>query len=106
MAKPAGGSLSWILWVVLTMAIGGYLAAGMLWKGAASHPLLDPARAMLLPGQTTHGHYQIELACESCHTSAFGGRESIQESCERCHGAELKHAGDKHPSSKFTDPRN
>lgn len=106
MAKPAGGSISWILWIVLTVAIGGYLAAGMLLKSAAGNPLLEPARKLLLPGKTTHGHYQIELACESCHSSAFGGREALQQSCERCHGAELKHAGDKHPASKFTDPRN
>jgi hypothetical protein len=106
MAKPGGRRIFWILWGVLSVSIGGYLAAGMLWKGAANHPLLSPARAMLLPGKTTHGHYQIELACESCHKSAFGDREALQESCERCHGQELKDAVDKHPRSKFTDPRN
>lgn len=106
MAKSTGGAITWILWIVLTVAIGGYLAAGMLMKSAASNPLLKPARTVFLPGQTSHGHYQMELACESCHVSAFGGRAALQESCERCHGQELKDAVDKHPRSKFTDPRN
>jgi len=104
MAKPV--RISWIVWGILTMAIGGYLAAGLLLKSSANNPLLAPARAAFLPGETTHGHYQIELACESCHVSKFGGREKIQEACENCHGKELKDAGDKHPQSKFTDPRN
>jgi hypothetical protein len=85
---------------------GGLLAAGLLSKSAATSPLLAPARQMFLPGKTSHGHYQIELACESCHQSPFGGREALQTSCERCHGKELKDAEDKHPRSKFTDPRN
>lgn len=106
MAKSTGHKLSWILWGLFTVIIGGYLAAGMLLKSAANNPLLAPARAMLLPGKTTHGHHQIELACESCHIGAFTDREKIQESCENCHGRELKDAGDKHPRSKFTDPRN
>ncbi len=106
MAKPARRKIFWIWWGVLSMAVSGYLAAGLLMKSAASNPLLTPARSMFLPGKTSHGHYQIELACESCHVSAFSGREKIQEACERCHGQELKDAVDKHPRSKFTDPRN
>jgi len=96
----------WILWGALSVAVGGYLATGLLAQSAATNPLLSPARQMFLPGNTSHGHYQIELACESCHGSPFGGREALQESCERCHGQELKDAVDKHPRSKFTDPRN
>jgi hypothetical protein len=23
---------------------------------------------MFLPGETSHGHYQIELSCDSCHS--------------------------------------
>ena len=88
------------------MAIGGYLAAGLLHKGAAGNALLAPARSMLLPGKTTHGHHQIELACETCHETPFGGREAMQKACVNCHGAELKAANDTHPLTKFTDPRN
>jgi hypothetical protein len=87
------------------VAIGGYLAAGLS-KQAASSLLLSPARSMLLPGKTTHGHHQIELACESCHSKPFAGRETVQDACVGCHGAELKAANDTHPLAKFTDPRN
>lgn len=106
MAKPAKRRITWVLWAVLSVTIGAYFAAGLLMKSAAGSALLAPARAMFLPGKTSHGHYQIELACESCHASAFGGSEVLQNACERCHGEELKDAIDKHPRSKFTDPRN
>jgi hypothetical protein len=106
MANSKSRRTYWIWWGVLSVAVGGYLSVGMLSKGAAGNPLLAPARQALLPGKTSHGHYQIELACESCHASRFGGREGLQQSCERCHGQELKDAVDKHPRSKFTDPRN
>jgi hypothetical protein len=106
MANPAGRRIFWIWWGIASVASGGYLTLGLLAKSAATHPLLTPARGMFLPGKTSHGHYQIELACESCHASPFGGREALQASCERCHGQELKDAVDKHPRSKFTDPRN
>jgi hypothetical protein len=105
MAKPAR-RIYWVWWGVLSVCVGGYLTAGLLMKSAAGNPWLTPARSLFLPGKTSHGHYQIELACESCHVTPFGGREALQESCERCHGQELKDAGDKHPRSKFTDPRN
>lgn len=106
MAKSKSRRIFWIWWGALTLTLGGYLSAGMLMKSAATNPLLAPAREFFLPGRTTYGHYQIELACESCHKSPFTGREGLQESCERCHGQELKDAVDKHPRSKFTDPRN
>lgn len=60
-------------------------------------------RGAFLPGQTTHGHYQIELACNQCH-EPWGG--VTQGSCEGCHSEELERADDSHPKSKFTDPRN
>jgi hypothetical protein len=97
---------AWILWAVLSVAVGGYLAAGLLAKSAPNNRFLATARSMLLPGQTTHGHHQIELVCEACHGNPFGGKAALQEACTRCHGAELKEADDKHPLSKFTDPRN
>ena len=106
MAKPAGRKFYWLAWGLLSVTIAGYLSLGLFSKRAATHPLLAPARLAFLPGPTSHGHYQIELACESCHTTPFGGREGLQASCERCHGQELKDAVDKHPRSKFTDPRN
>lgn len=88
------------------MAIGSYLAYGLLNKEAATQPLFAKARTLLLPGQTSHAHHQIELACEACHTDPFGGPEVIQEACVGCHDAELTEADDSHPASKFDDPRN
>lgn len=96
----------WIAWGVLTLVIGGYLALGLVSKRAANNPLIASARLLFLPGKTSHGHYQIELKCEACHTDAFGGKDALQDACVKCHGAELKEADDKHPKSKFTDPRN
>lgn len=61
------------------------------------------ARGMLLPDATTTGHYQIELACGSCHTPFAGVRN---DACLACHGEELTAADDSHPPGKFTDPRN
>ncbi len=71
-----------------------------------TYSLSGSTRTLYLPGPTTDGHYQIELACEACHAEAFGDREALQKSCVRCHAAELKEAEDSHPETKFTDPRN
>lgn len=63
-------------------------------------------KTVFLPGETTHGHHQIEMACAACHTDPLGGGDVLQDACMNCHGAELKVADDSHPKSKFTDPRN
>ena len=86
--------------------MGALLATGLLYERSASLPVLASARALLLPGPTTHGHHQIELACESCHGRPFGGAQPLQEACVNCHGAALKEGDDKHPAAKFNDPRN
>lgn len=87
-----------LLWLGLTLAIAGYLGYPLLVK--------DQDRRVFVPGDTSHGHYQIEMACDSCHARSFGGAEVLQDACINCHGAELKQAKDSHPKSKFTDPRN
>jgi hypothetical protein len=92
-----GSTALWIAWVV---------GVGVLSAGLAYQLLGAEDRSLFLPGATTSGHHQIELACESCHVEAFGGGELIQEACVDCHGAELERANDTHPRSKFTDPRN
>ena len=61
---------------------------------------------IFLPGKTSYGHYQIELACSVCHTGSFTNRDEMQQACMNCHKAELDMANDSHPKSKFTDPRN
>ena len=80
-------------WGIVPLGLSVYLALSF-WS---EH------RAMFLPGQTTAGHYQIELACQACHTPFAGVKQSA---CLDCHAAELERANDSHPSSKFTDPRN
>ena len=72
----------------------------------APFQMLAIDRSLFLPGETTDGHYQIEIRCEQCHTENFSDVSTIQDSCTGCHAAELKRADDSHPRSKFTDPRN
>lgn len=86
----------WVYWVVISLLITGYLV----------YRLYDEDKTIYSPGAMSHGHYQIEMACASCHTDSFGGGEVIQEACVNCHGAELKAVDNSHPKSKFTDPRN
>lgn len=87
----------WIIWVLFSFVLSAYYAYALVGGGS---------KESFLPGETTHGHYQIELACGACHGDGFEGEEAIQKSCVRCHGAELKAVKDSHPKSKFTDPRN
>ncbi len=90
-------ALLWTLWIVLVTPVGILGVVVIVYGGN---------RSIFLIGQTTSGHHQIELACDACHTSIFGGAEVLQNACVSCHGAELKEARDSHPQSKFTDPRN
>lgn len=86
----------WVLWGLSAMTLGGYFGSS----------LVGEDRGIFLPGETTDGHYQIEIACDACHTSPFSSREEIQAACEGCHLEALEEARDSHPKSKFTDPRN
>lgn len=87
----------WLLWIMLSGLAGAFVLATIVYGGH---------RSFLLIGKTTAGHHQIELACDSCHTSVFGGQEILQNACVNCHGAALKAENNSHPLSKFTDPRN
>lgn len=82
----------WI-WGILSIAASAYLG----------YSLYQEDREVFLPGITTHGHHQIELACETCHTEFMGVKN---DACTGCHAEELKLANDSHPKVKFTDPRN
>lgn len=86
----------WLLWIIISAALLGYLSY-QLW--------ISDEQSEFLIGDSTYGHYQIELSCDSCHTDAFGGTEVIQDACTNCHAQELKDARDSHPKKKFTDPR-
>lgn len=91
-----------VAWIVVSLAIGAYYTRGLAVTDPTQAGWLGDRTAML-PGATTHGHYQIELDCNACHTP-FGGVR--QEACLDCHAAELKLAKDSHTPSKFDDPRN
>lgn len=93
--------LLWVLWTVATVFIAG-TALARLYVGGD--------RTVLLPGQTAGVHHQLEIACETCHTSPpFAGqakvRKDINKTCNTCHKDELKEANDSHPTKKFTNPR-
>ncbi len=88
----------WILWLLLSAVLAGWLYTTLEDEEAD--------KTVFLPGQTSSGHYQIELACNACHTGPYADKDAVQEACEGCHAAPLKAAKDDHPKSKFTDPRN
>ncbi len=87
----------WTLYLLGTAILAGYLGYQLI---------ASPHKEDFLIGETSHGHYQIELSCNACHIEPFGGTEIIQNACMDCHQEELKTAMDSHPKSKFTDPRN
>jgi predicted CXXCH cytochrome family protein len=70
--------------------------------GYFGYRMLSPDKQSFLPGKTTSGHHQIELACTRCHTP-FGGVK--QQACLDCHGAGLDAELDSHAPSIFNDPR-
>ncbi len=94
---------------LLLWSAGSLVASSVLATLMVRPDTLEAApiqRTIFLPGDTTDGHYQIELDCNACHGASFSDVEQIQEACETCHADELKRADDSHPQSKFTDPRN
>ena len=67
-------------------------------------------RRVLLVGETTDAHHQIEMSCETCHgTASFADAEAsedaLNQACRNCHEDELGDADDSHPRKKFRNPR-
>lgn len=89
--------LLWVFWGIVTLVGLGYFAYVNFYA---------QDKTDLLIGDVTHGHHQIEMACDACHADPLGGPEVLQDACVNCHGEQLKEARDKHPKKKFTDPRN
>ena len=89
--------LFWIVWLVVSIMLAGYFLQKIYFAEDKSG---------LLIGEATHGHHQIELSCDSCHTDAFGAGEVLQNACINCHQEELDEIDDSHPIKKFNDPRN
>jgi len=88
----------WILWGIITISITVFLSYSMF---------VDTSdKTVFLPGDTSHGHYQIEMACSACHTDSYTNEKEMQKACVTCHAEELKQIEDSHPKSKFTNPRN
>ncbi len=81
------------LWMFLLAVLTGYL--GFAISGGQEQ--------VFMPGESTHGHHQIEMSCTECHTKNMGVR---QDACTRCHAEELDRVSDSHPVIKFKDPRN
>ena len=79
-----------LLALVLLVGVGGY----------ATYRWLALDWRIFLPGQTTHAHYQIEIACTICHTPYAGVK---QDACLACHTARLA-GSDSHPVGKFPAP--
>jgi predicted CXXCH cytochrome family protein len=86
---------SLISFVLVTAVLGGYYGAPFFFdKGD---------RRVHLPGETSAGHHQTEIACKQCHTP-FGGVKN--DACNTCHAAGLESADNSHNAEKFADPRN
>ena len=85
--------LLWASWILVTLTLSIYLTTTLLGQDKSS----------FLPSETTHGHYQIEKACDACHTTFAGVK---QQACLDCHAAEFEKVKDSHEASKFSDPRN
>ena len=83
-----------IVWLCMTASAAGYLGYQMF---------SVEEKAMFIPNETTHGHYQIEMQCSACHTPNMGVK---QDACMQCHEQDLNDSHDSHPEKKFADPRN
>jgi hypothetical protein len=88
-----------IIWMAWGLASLGLLSWLLYTLGVSED------KSTFVIGEASYGHYQIEMACTSCHTEAFGGTEVLQNACTNCHAEELEEAHDSHPMKKFTDPR-
>lgn len=82
------------------------LAITLLLAGVVTWNLEFSDKRLFLSGEATHGHHQIELACDACHVGPFAGADAMQQACLDCHGEALELARDTHPRRKFLDPRN
>lgn len=87
----------WGLWIIFT-AVGATYFINKLY--------FSDDKRVFMPGEVTHGHHQIEMVCEACHSENWSDENTLQKACVNCHGEELEEAHDSHPKSKFTDPRN
>lgn len=95
--KKQKKKFSWRSLISLKTATIAACLALVAWFAAAF--ALD-AKQVFVPGETSVGHYLIEASCASCHE---GFKPVTNETCVRCHEAELEQ--DLHGAKKFRDPR-
>ncbi|MBX2862064.1 MAG: cytochrome c3 family protein [Leptolyngbyaceae cyanobacterium MAG.088] len=84
---------------LLSLKTGVVLALLVLLVWVSAAFALDQ-KQVFLPGETSEGHHVFEASCASCHE---GFKPVSNETCTRCHEAEL--ADDVHGTKKFRDPR-
>lgn len=97
MALARGKGFSWRSLFTLPSAV--ILASILLIGGIVAAFTLDH-NSLFLPGETSEGHFLFEASCSSCHE---GFKPVTNETCNRCHEAELEE--DIHGRNKFLDPR-
>lgn len=85
---------AWGLWLIAAVALTLFLMSKL--TGADAR--------VFMPGETTHGHYQIELQCSACHGQDLSDPINNAK-CMACHEEELDRVDDSHPINKFKDPR-
>ncbi|TWU02981.1 cytochrome c3 family protein [Stieleria varia] len=99
-----GHRTAWVTWAALSAGVIGVFLYGI-------YVPASQIQSAMLPGETTHGHHQIELACNVCHSpkadpSDHDAANVMQNACIECHGQQLQDANDTHPAKKFNDPVN
>ncbi|MEO1348089.1 MAG: cytochrome c3 family protein [Cyanobacteria bacterium J06635_15] len=97
MALNGSRSVNWRSFISLKAAIAIACIVLIGWFAAA---FAMDNKQVFLPGETSVGHYLFETSCNSCHE---GFKPVSNETCMRCHEAEL--AEDAHGTKKFLDPR-
>jgi hypothetical protein len=85
---------SLLAWIILSVGLASFYTYSLQ---------ENSDRSVFTPGDMTHGHYQIEMSCQECHTELMGVK---QDACLKCHKEELEAINDSHPAKKFLDPRN
>ncbi|BCX47124.1 NrfA- nitrite reduction protein [Haloferula helveola] len=92
-----------------SQAIAWLLLAGVITAVCANVFFRAEDKTWVMPGETSHGHYQIELECSVCHDTKPDGllvSAVSNKACLACHDQDLEDADDSHPVVKFKKPEN
>ena len=101
--RMSAKTLPWLIWCAINLCTAAYFLWGLVAPASS-------IKTAWLPGKTTHGHHQIEMDCNACHSADANSDPDkanvMQLACIRCHGEQLEAAADTHPAKKFRDPSN